>query len=239
MALIYAASVVYSLQRLLYGPLRPIEVEQLYEKAWLTVTETLLAMTIFREDIGARFFCMFLSLLAGRIWEWIGEGRVEFLEQQPPPNPVLFHSRLAASLLVSILFDAFMLRYCVLTIMGEDRPGMMVMFGFEYALLSVTSASLLLRYGMALSEVFLIKRQVQARLEARRAEVRTARERRERDQASGVQVAAPEPGEILDENDVDEHDIDVPGWEDKGRWIFYLDLLTGETGASACSAAAS
>ena len=85
--LIVAASVGYGLQRLFYGPLRPIETEQLYDKAWFAVSETLLAMTIFRDDIGLWFFTMFLCLLAGKVWQWIGEGRVEFLEQQPPANP--------------------------------------------------------------------------------------------------------------------------------------------------------
>lgn len=33
--LIVAASAGYGLQRLFYGPLRPIETEQLYDKAWL------------------------------------------------------------------------------------------------------------------------------------------------------------------------------------------------------------
>lgn len=43
---------MYGLQRLCFGQLRPIEVEQLYEKAWFAITETALAMTIFREEVG-------------------------------------------------------------------------------------------------------------------------------------------------------------------------------------------
>ena len=83
------------LQRLFYGPLRPIEIEQLYEKAWFAITETCLAMTIFREEVGGWFLVMFVCLLIGKVWGWIGEGRVEILEQQPPSNPRLFHARLS------------------------------------------------------------------------------------------------------------------------------------------------
>ena len=58
-------SFMYGLQRLCYGALRPIEIEQLYEKAWFAITETCLAMTIFREEVGAWFLVMFVALLTG------------------------------------------------------------------------------------------------------------------------------------------------------------------------------
>lgn len=219
--LIVAASVGYGLQRLFYGPLRPIETEQLYDKAWFAVSETLLAMTIFRDDIGLWFFTMFLCLLAGKVWQWIGEGRVEFLEQQPPANPRLFHARLASSLLLSVFFDVFMTQYCVSSILSAARPGVMVMFGFEYVLLAIASISTLMRYGLSLVELAITQRQEKARDEARRIA---------RDQARQQAAAegADAPAEIEDDDD----DVDVPGWEEKGRWVFYLDLATDFVKAS-------
>jgi E3 ubiquitin-protein ligase synoviolin len=213
--LIVAASFGYGLQRLFYGPLRPIETEQLYDKAWFAVSETLLAMTIFRDDLGMWFFAMFLCLLAGKVWQWIGEGRVEFLEQQPPANPKLFHTRLTSSLLLSVAFDIFMMQYCIDSILSEARPGVMVMFGFEYVLLATASISTLLRYTLSLVELFITQRQEKAREEARRI----AREHARR-QAAADGAAAPV------EIDDDEDEGDVPGWEEKGRWVFYLDLAT-------------
>lgn len=213
--LIIAASVGYGLQRLFYGPLRPIETEQLYDKAWFAVSETLLAMTIFRDDIGLWFFTMFLCLLAGKVWQWIGEGRVEFLEQQPPANPRLFHARLASSLLLSVFFDVFMTQYCVTSILSAARPGVMVMFGFEYVLLAIASLSTLMRYGLSLVELAVTQRQENARDEARRV----AREQaRQQVTAEGAEA----PLQVEEEDD----DTDVPGWEEKGRWVFYLDLAT-------------
>jgi E3 ubiquitin-protein ligase synoviolin len=218
--LIVAASFGYGLQRLFYGPLRPIETEQLYDKAWFAVSETLLAMTIFRDDIGLWFFTMFLCLLAGKVWQWIGEGRVEFLEQQPPANPRLFHTRLASSLILSVFFDVFMTQYCVTSILSAARPGVMVMFGFEYVLLAIASISTLMRYGLSLVEIAIIHRQEKARDEARRI----AREQaRQQTAAEGVEAPA--------EADDDDED-DVPGWEEKGRWVFYLDLATDFVKAS-------
>ncbi|PWY71038.1 hypothetical protein BO94DRAFT_539565 [Aspergillus sclerotioniger CBS 115572] len=214
---------LFWLQRLLYGPLRPIETEQLYEKAWFAVTETCLAMTIFRGELGGWFLVMFVSLLVGKVWGWIGEGRVEFLEQQPPANPRLFHIRLAASLLLSVLFNSFMLRYCIRTVLEQARPDMMVMFGFEFAVLTILSSSTAARYTISLVEIYITHRQLKAKMEERRREIRAVREESLRQYAeSGVRDTPNLP----DENDIDEMELDVPGWEEKGRWIFYLDLLT-------------
>ncbi len=71
--IVLACSTFYALQRILYGPLRPIEIEQLSEKAWYAVLDTLLAMPSFREDVGGWLLCMFVLLLAGKVWGWIGE----------------------------------------------------------------------------------------------------------------------------------------------------------------------
>lgn len=215
---------LYGLQRLLYGRLRPIETEQLYEKAWFAVTETCLAMTIFRGEMGGWFLVMFVCLLVGKIWGWIGEGRVEILEQQPPTNPRLFHTRLASSLLLSVLFDAFLLDYAVKTVLENARADMMVMFGFEFAILTILSTSTLARYCISLVEIYVKYRQKVVRLAERRAEIRSAREQAIREHRESG--AEGDPDNLPDENDVDEMDLDIPGWEEKGRWVFYLDLIT-------------
>ncbi|KAJ5630487.1 E3 ubiquitin-protein ligase hrd1 [Penicillium longicatenatum] len=224
LCLIITAFILFWLQRLLYGPLRPIETEQLYERAWFAITETCLAMTIFRGELGGWFLVMFVSLLVGKVWGWIGEGRVEYLEQQPPANPRLFHIRLAFSLVLSVLFNAFMLRYCIDTVYHQARPDMMVMFGFEFAILTILSTSTTARYGIALTEIYITQQQLKAKMEERRAEIREAR--LEAIRANARAGESSPPTDLPDENDVNELEIDVPGWEEKGRWVFYLDLLT-------------
>ncbi|KAJ5114527.1 hypothetical protein NUU61_000286 [Penicillium alfredii] len=201
LCLLATGFLLFWLQRLLYGPLRPIETEQLYERAWFAVTETCLAMTIFRGELGGWFLVMFISLLVGKVWGWIGEGRVEYLEQQPPP-----------------------IRYCITTVIHQARPDMMVMFGFEFAILSILSTSTAARYAIALVEIYISRQQLNAKMEERRNEIRAARLEAIREHArSGA--SAP-PTDLPDENDVNELEFDVPGWEEKGRWVFYLDLLT-------------
>lgn len=228
MFLLSAGASVYGLQRLLYGPLRAIEIEQLWDKAWYAITETALAMTTFRDEVGGWFFVMFMSLLAGKVWGWIGEGRVETLEQQPPANPRLFHARLLTSLLLSEAFDILMLRYCVRTLLDDARPGMMVMFAFEFAVLAIASTSTTARYGLTLQEKAIIKRQTKAKVEERREELRAARQ--EADQAGADRGSDSAPAAIRrpEDEEIDESEIDVPGWQEKGRYLLFLDLTTGE-----------
>ena len=217
------------LQRLSYGPLRPIEIEQLYEKAWFAVTETCLAMTIFREEVGGYFLVMFVCLLIGKVWGWIGEGRVDILEQQPPANPRLFHARLSFSLSISMVFDMYMLYYSVETVLRQARPNMMVMFAFEFAVLTVTSLSTASRYALSLHEASVIKNQTKVLLEVRRAQIRREREEQQQQAATaeGNNASEGSASNAVDDVEVDDIDIDVPGWEEKGRWVFYLDLTTG------------
>ena len=224
-------SFMYGLQRLCFGQLRPVEIEQLYEKAWFAVTETCLAMTIFREEVGAFFLVMFTALVTGKVWGWIGEGRVEVLEQQPPANPRLFHTRLSISLLLSWAYNLWLLRYAVNTVVQEARPTMMVMFLFEFAVQTVSALHTGCRYFISLVEARVVKQQTAARLEDRRRQVREQRaeilRRRETEGIAETDHEAAEP--LPSEDDVDEMDIEVPGWESKGQWVLALDLLAGKT----------
>ncbi|KAI0003612.1 hypothetical protein F4779DRAFT_601174 [Xylariaceae sp. FL0662B] len=228
LVLLAYGSFVWALQRLCYGPLRPVEIEQLYEKAWFAVTETCLAMTIFREEVGAWFLVMFTALVTGKVWEWIGEGRVEVLEQQPPANPRLFHTRLSISLLLSVVYDTWLFIYTVNAVIQQARPNMMVMFLFEFAILATCSFRTGFRYILSLVEVDIVMKQTQQRLEERRKQVREQRAEimRRRESGDPAEAEAAEREELPSEEDIDEVDIEVQGWESKGQWVLSLDLMT-------------
>ena len=241
---VIACTILFGLQKLLYGNLRPIEIEQLYEKAWFAVTETCLAMTVFRGEIGLTFLAMFFSLLTGKVWGWIGEGRVEVLEQQPPRNPRLFHTRLALSLGLSVAFDLTMLEYVVRQVMRMARPDMMVMFGFEFAVLAIMSISTAMRYAINLVEIGIVREQKRHRLEEIKRE-RVQAAVTEYQETQSRPAANPTPSEDTDaptptptqrtldqvsqdafNQRVEETDLEVEGWEEKGRYVFYLNLAT-------------
>jgi len=226
LCLVLACSFIYGLQRLLYGPLRPVEIEQLSEKAWYAVLDTLLAMPSFREDVGGWLLTMFVLLLAGKVWGWIGEGRVDVLEQQPPANPRLFHARLATSLIFSVLFDLWMLDYCVETVLADPRPGMMVIFTFEFAILSIFSGFTLCRYGLSLIQAEIEKKQMKEAIETRKGEIRAERAAAQRTSEAAQDGQARPPPPTDEPIEVDENEVDVPGWEEKRRYLFALEVFT-------------
>ena len=197
-------------------------------------------MTIFRGEIGGWFLVMFFSLLAAKVWGWIGEGRVEVLEQQPPVNPRLFHTRLALSLSLSVLFDSAMLEYLIKEVLHQARPDMTVMFGFEFAVLTILSTSTMARYAISLVEIYILRKQKDKRREEIRRERRATAQAAPTEATSRPQtgisgLAAPDiqaraeaiaPTPAIDEP-IDDAEMEVEGWDEKGRWIFYLDLTTG------------
>ncbi|KAL8902095.1 MAG: hypothetical protein Q9192_000162 [Flavoplaca navasiana] len=204
LALLSTYSIMLGLQKAFYGPLRPVEIEQLWEKAWFALTETALAMTIFRDEVGGWFLFMFTFLLISKVWNWLAEGRVEIFEQQPPANPRLFHTRLSAALSLSILFNVYMLRFCASSVLQQARPNMMVMFAFEFAVLTILSLSTTARYALCLYETAVIKRQV----------------------ARGREQLRQRADSPLSEEEANDTEIDAAGWEEKGQWVFYLDIAT-------------
>ncbi|KAG5926271.1 hypothetical protein E4U42_003472 [Claviceps africana] len=225
--LLLYSSFIYGLTKICYGNLRAVEVEQLTERAWFAITETCLAMTIFREEIGAWFLIMFTALVTGKVWGWIGDGRVEFLEQQPPANPRLFHLRLSASLAVSFMYDIWILNYTVNTVIQKARPNMMVMFLFEFAVLATCSWRTGVRYILSIVEQNIIKTQTRRRLFERRQEIREQRESmvRDRERAGAEDRETQSMESLPSEEDIDEIDVEVPGWAAKGEWVLWLDLV--------------
>lgn len=68
----------------LFGQLRVIEYEHLYEWAWMSASECFLAMTIFRDELDARFVLCFAGLMAVKAFHWIARDRIDYV------HPVIF-----------------------------------------------------------------------------------------------------------------------------------------------------
>lgn len=67
------------IQMLWFGPLRTIEVEHLYDRSWLAILDTCLALTIFRDGFDLLFVLRFGSLLFCKTFHWIIGDRVDFV----------------------------------------------------------------------------------------------------------------------------------------------------------------
>ncbi|KAK6506535.1 E3 ubiquitin-protein ligase hrd1 [Arthrobotrys conoides] len=204
------------IQKIFYGPLRAAEVEHLYEKAWYAITETCLAMTIFRDEFHSGYVMMFTILLFLKCFHWLGNDRVDFMEQTPPDHPYLFHIRLAGSLISLLLLDLVLTRHCILTLMQLPKPNMLVMFAFEFAILAVAGSGTLFRYLIAIAERIITVRKT-----------RLYRERRTRVLQRRVDRGIISEEEMRDMLLEEEEAGDViNAWEGKAIFLFTMEIAT-------------
>lgn len=108
---------------------------------------------------------------------------------------------------------------------------MMVMFAFEFAILLITSLAISGRYALNIVEKVILKREATRRRAARATETAAAQRRLAEQRAENAQRRAQgeavEDEPVVEDLDDEEDELDVGGWEDKGTWVFYLELTTG------------
>ena len=70
------------MQKVFFGPLRQVELEHLHERMWYAVTESLLAMTIFRSEFDSSFVILFGTLLLLKAFHWLTADRVDYVSTE-------------------------------------------------------------------------------------------------------------------------------------------------------------
>lgn len=139
-----------ALQLLFFGRLRAIETEHLYERAWYAVTETCLAMTIFRDEFDSRFFVFFTALLLLKIFHWLSADRIEYMEQTPEVA-WKFHIRMGSCVSLLLLVDFWLVKVCLSNIFARG-PNVMIMFAFEFTILASSALGVAGKYALNLAE---------------------------------------------------------------------------------------
>ncbi|GAA6042125.1 hypothetical protein JCM8097_003119 [Rhodosporidiobolus ruineniae] len=134
------------LQTLFLGDLRLIEIERLQERGWFAVTETLLALTIFREDFESSFVVLFVSLLFFKVFHWLASDRVEMMEQTAQTSR-LTHARLIGLLSFLWVADLVLMFFAIDSIL-IDGPTVMIMFASEYMILLANVWSATAKYAL-------------------------------------------------------------------------------------------
>ena len=123
------------------GPLRDVEVEILYDNARYAITETCLALTIFREELTTRVLTLFTALLFSKSFHWLCQSRVEYVESDTVSRWT--HARLVTLMLLLLVVDVGFVAMCVYLWNG---PSVLILFGFEYTILAVSVLATLVRY---------------------------------------------------------------------------------------------
>jgi E3 ubiquitin-protein ligase synoviolin len=133
-----------ALKSLFFGSLRDAEVELLHENVRYAVTETCLALTIFRDEISFHVMALFTALVFLKIFHWLAQARIEFIEQTDVISR-LTHMRLVTLMALLAAVDTGFVVWCTLRVM-EMGPTVFILFGFEFLILLVTIVATFLRY---------------------------------------------------------------------------------------------
>lgn len=68
------------IRMVVFGELRPVEKEHLHEYGWMALSESFLAMTIFRSDFDSSIAFIFTGLLVCKAFHWIARDRVDYVK---------------------------------------------------------------------------------------------------------------------------------------------------------------
>lgn len=140
-------------QQLFFGSLRASELERLYDRVWFFLTESLLAWTIFRDELDTGFAIMFGFLLFAKCFHWLLADRIEWMDQVPHPGPNwLFHVRSNALFIVLWGIDIVMLAFAFESIVSVGMSGI-VLFASEYAILLATLLNCIMKYLIIVHDI--------------------------------------------------------------------------------------
>ena len=144
MVFVTALMLAQMMRQIFLGSLRAAELDRLYEKIWFAVTETCLALTIFREELRFRFVFLFTVLLFVKVFHWLCSFRVEQFHTELAVTS-LTHVRIVLLMGILLLTDVFFFVWQAKTLLLEG-PSFLLLFAFEYVILSSTIVTTFLKY---------------------------------------------------------------------------------------------
>jgi len=133
------------LKRVFLGTLARDELEELVQQSKYAITETMLALTIFREELNLRMLLLFTALLFIKIFHWLAAMRVEALARSEHLTRWQHLRLLALFTLMAVVDWAFVL-LIGLSLIKSKTASVLLLFGFEYLILSVGLASSFCKY---------------------------------------------------------------------------------------------
>ena len=127
------------------GTLRVEELDVLQENCRFEITETCLALTIFREELSTKLFSLFTALLFFKIFHWLCTERMVHTETRERDVPPATHLRLVLLMSTLVAFDSAFVLYSV-SVYQTQGPTVMIYFGFQFLSLAVTVCAIFMRY---------------------------------------------------------------------------------------------
>lgn len=138
---------------LFLGKLRDAEVEMLYERGQYAFVEICIALTVFRNEgiANPTVMTMLWSLLFTKAFHWLAGARLDYLDQIMPTSSWA-HIRLGALVITLALTDMCCTYYSIQHTLSKGRS-VIILFGFEFGLLCITSFNLFCRFVLHVIDI--------------------------------------------------------------------------------------
>lgn len=149
------------LQEIMFGELRLIEIEHLYERAWFTVTNLLMTLAMFRSENNLLIFGMIMVLLFMKVFHWILGDRMELLfqRQQQDPNSSLKNvlwDRTTGTLVVFLVMDYKVISSCIDHAFVHSTD-VFVVFGLDFLMVYLELLEGALKFALNVTEMIYLK----------------------------------------------------------------------------------
>ena len=130
-----------AIKRVFLGTLSRDEIEELVQSSKYAITETMLALTIFREDLSLKLLMLFTALLFIKIFHWLAAMRVEACARTQAVGG-LQHLRLMAFFVFLFMIDISFVAGITVALLQSRTASVLLLFGFEVS--AGSSAQLIL-----------------------------------------------------------------------------------------------
>eukprot|EP00286_Rhodomonas_abbreviata_P018742 CAMPEP_0181301132 /NCGR_PEP_ID=MMETSP1101-20121128/7259_1 /TAXON_ID=46948 /ORGANISM="Rhodomonas abbreviata, Strain Caron Lab Isolate" /LENGTH=336 /DNA_ID=CAMNT_0023406413 /DNA_START=442 /DNA_END=1448 /DNA_ORIENTATION=+ len=139
------------MRQIFLGSLRAAELDRLYDKIWFAVTEIVLALTIFREELKFRFVFLFTLLLFVKAFHWLSQFRVDQFHTEIAVTGIT-HLRILSLMGLLFAVDCFFVVWQAKTLLLEG-PSFLLLFAFEYVILVSDVVSTFFKYVLYMIDI--------------------------------------------------------------------------------------
>ncbi|ODV97444.1 hypothetical protein PACTADRAFT_55980 [Pachysolen tannophilus NRRL Y-2460] len=119
---------------LLFGELRIIERKHIYERSWITITNLLVALAVFKNENNLLIGSLILGLLFMKVFHWILIDRIDYIFQTMSSIRQILFSKCSFNLFLFLIID-FNIVSSLIDHSFQSSPDVFVIFGFDFTLL--------------------------------------------------------------------------------------------------------
>ena len=152
LAFFFLLSLGQLLKATFLGALSRDEVEELVQQSKYAITETCLALTIFREELNIRVLTLFTLLLFIKIFHWLAVMRVEHIARTHG-LPLSTHLRLSSLLAFLTALDCAFLALLASHLLQHREASVLLLFAFEFTILTVSVLTTAAKYALHLIDL--------------------------------------------------------------------------------------